>query len=106
MLILMAIFDFGRAVYAYNVVANSAREGARFGITSPDNPNDIITVVQNASVGLDASKLTINVTYPDDDSIKIQVSYTFELVTPLVAQVVSESGSLVLSSAATMYTGY
>lgn len=28
-LILFAVFDFGRAVYAYNTIANAAREGAR-----------------------------------------------------------------------------
>ena len=106
MLILMSVFDFGRAIYAYSVVANSAREGARFAITDPDNPDDIITVVQNAAIGLDLAQLTVSVTYPGVDLTRVEVNYTLELITPLVSQLVSEDGSLVLHSAATMYGGY
>lgn len=32
LLVLVGIFDFGRAIYAYNNVANAAREGARTAI--------------------------------------------------------------------------
>ena len=106
MLILMSVFDFGRAIYAYSVVANSAREGARFAITDPDNPDDIITVVQNAAIGLDLAQLTVSVTYPGVDLTRVEVNYTLELITPLVSQLVSEDGSLVLHSSATMYGGY
>ncbi len=102
----MAVFDFGRAVYAYSVVANSAREGARFGIISTATPNDIITVVQNSAVGLDPAQLAVSVTYPTTDTVRVVVSYTLELTTPLVAEVVSADGSVVLGSSATMYTGY
>lgn len=105
-LIVMAVFDFGRAVYAYSVVANSAREGARFGIISTATPNDIITVVQNSAVGLDPAQLAVSVTYPTTDTVRVVVSYTLELTTPLVAEVVSADGSVVLGSSATMYTGY
>jgi Flp pilus assembly protein TadG len=45
LIILFGIVDFGRAIYAYNTLANAAREGARIAIvnqiqTSPDcSPN-------------------------------------------------------------------
>lgn len=106
MLILMSILDFGRAIYAYSVVANCAREGARFAITGPANPDDIITVVQNAAMGLDSAQLTVNVTYPGADLIRVEVNYTLLLITPLVSQIVSTDGSVVLHSATTMYGGY
>lgn len=34
LIILMGIFDFGRAIYAYNAVSNSAREAARLAIVN------------------------------------------------------------------------
>lgn len=35
MLILLGVFDFGRAFYAYNAISNAAREGARYGTVCP-----------------------------------------------------------------------
>ena len=32
LLIIMGVFDLGRGIYAYNVISNSAREAARYGI--------------------------------------------------------------------------
>ncbi|MGC8786696.1 MAG: TadE/TadG family type IV pilus assembly protein [Anaerolineae bacterium] len=105
LLILMSILDFGRAVYAYHVVANCAREGARYGIGIENDPSAIATVVRNAAVGLDTSQLTVTVTYPTQDTVRVEVDYRFYLITPLVAQAIG-SQSLVLHSAATMYRGY
>ncbi len=45
-LLLMGIFDLGRGVYAYNVVASAAREGARYGIFKPGDS----TGIQNQAV--------------------------------------------------------
>jgi len=106
MLILMGFFDFGRVIYADSVVANCAREGARFGITFPEDPADIVTVVQNAAIGLDVAKLTINISYPDSDTIQVQVNYDFDLITPLMADLVSGGGPLILSTTTTMYSRY
>ena len=105
MLILIAILDFGRAVFAYSVVANCAREGARFGTISPTDEAGIVAAATNAAVGLDAAQLTINVAHPTSNTVQVVVSYGFELITPLMAQVLG-GNSLMLSSTATMYTGY
>jgi len=106
LLILLAIFDLGRAVYAYSVVANYAREGARFGVISPTDQAGITNVVTNAAVGLDLTRLSVAITYPTSDTIRVTVDYTFQVITPLVAQAIGGGGSLNLHSAATMYTGY
>jgi Flp pilus assembly protein TadG len=37
-LLLMGIFDFGRVIYAYNTVANAARQGARVAAVNQANP--------------------------------------------------------------------
>ncbi len=104
-LILIAILDFGRALYAYSVVANCAREGARFAIIHPDDTAGITAVVENAAVGLDPSRLSVTVSEPVTDTVQVYVSYEFELITPLMARTLGSS-ELLLQSRATMYTGY
>ncbi len=106
MLVLMGIIDLGRAVYAYNVVANSAREGARYGIASPSDTVGMINVARSSAVGLDPNRITVTVNNPTSDTIRVAVSYDFHLATPLVAQVLGGRSTLALSSQATMYTGY
>lgn len=115
LLILIAIFDFGRAIYAYSVVASCAREGARDGIILADDDDGLSAADVDAikaaveetaiAISIDPSRLTINVTEPTSDTVRVQVNYTFELLTPLVAQVIG-GNSLVLRTQATMYTGY
>jgi hypothetical protein len=41
LLMLVAIFDLGRAVFAYNTLTNAAREGARFAIVNQYKPSII-----------------------------------------------------------------
>ena len=38
-LLLVGVFDFGRAVYAYNTINNAAREGGRFAIVDQSIPD-------------------------------------------------------------------
>jgi len=104
MTIIIGIIDFGRAVYAYSVVANAAREGARYGVMAPDDHAGITARIHDTAVGLDPAQLSISVTNAET-TIEVSVSYNFELVTPLMADVLG-SGSLTLSSSASMYTGY
>jgi Flp pilus assembly protein TadG len=44
LLLLVGIFDLGRAVFAYNTLTNAAREGARIAIVNQDEPS----IVQRA----------------------------------------------------------
>ena len=80
LLLFVAIFDFGRAVYALNTVANAAREGARVAavdqiLTSPDcvesmpvedplNPHwSIKTCATSAAQALGLAASAVTVTY-------------------------------------------
>lgn len=105
LLLLFSILDLGRAVYAYHVVANCAREGARFGAAASRTTGEITAVVRNTAVGLDTAALVVSVSYPSTDTIRVQVSYAFQLLTPLVAQAIGRD-TLSLRSSSTMYTGY
>ena len=44
LLLMVALFDMGRAVFAYNTLTNAAREGARMAIVNQDKP----TIVERA----------------------------------------------------------
>lgn len=106
MLIVMSIIDLGRAVYAYTVVANSAREAARYGVVAPNDTTGMANVAKSAGVGLDTTHMTVTISNPTSDSICVIVSYEFHLITPLVSQVLSGRTGLTLTSETTMYTGY
>lgn len=105
-LILLLILDFGRAFYAYSVISNAAREGARMGILAPVSDASIRTAVRHFTVGID---------YIDDHDIfiwppwhrssggtvTVWVQYDFLPVTPLIDSLLP-GHRLRLTSAATM----
>lgn len=79
-LMLVGLFDLGRAVYAYNTVSNAAREGARVAavnqivstgecdrsrpITDPANPTwSPHTCAAAAAVGLGVTTADVTITY-------------------------------------------
>lgn len=89
-LIVMGIFDLGRAVYAYNVVASAAREGARYGVLDPTNTNGIRTQATNTSI---LTPITVTVECSNNGTsfdstcnanrtyLRVTVTYTFQPVT-------------------------
>ena len=48
-LLLVAIFDLGRAVFAYNTLTNAAREGARMAIVNQYKPSIIARAKQQTA---------------------------------------------------------
>lgn len=105
MLFVLAIFDFGRVIYASHVLTNCAREAARFGKTHPDDPAAIITVAEQTAVGLDHNYIIAAVSYPSETTLRVDVHYEFRLITPFVAKALGRE-SLMLHSVSTMYIGY
>ena len=89
MLIVLGIVDLSRAVYAQSVVASAAREGARYGVISPDDTDGIKAAARNLVVGVsqDPSLFDVQVTYPysDSDHLQVAVSYRFQPVSLLIA---------------------
>ena len=90
-LVLAAIFDFGRAVYAFNTVANAAREGARVAavdqiLTSPDcqetmpvedpaNPHwSIQTCAASSATALGIQTSAVTVTYSSPPATTLSCS--------------------------------
>ncbi len=125
MFMMVIILDLGRAVYYYSAVYNAAREGARFGITNPEN-----TLVNNAKIcqAAQATAVGINLTCglrysndnlanecltgnsvcigddtsdPNHTYLYVKVRYQFQPVTPLIVNLLGTS-SLPISSTAKM----
>lgn len=72
MLLVLAVFDLGRALYTYHLVANAAREATRYAIvrgsscTSPGCPAssaDIQAYVRGISPGVDPAQLAVTATW-------------------------------------------
>ena len=49
-LLLVAIFDLGRAVFAYNTLTNAAREGARMAIVNQYKPSIVARAKQQTAI--------------------------------------------------------
>ena len=90
-LVLAAIFDFGRAIYAFNTVANAAREGARVAavdqiLMSPDcqetmpvedpaNPHwSIQTCAASSATALGIQTSAVTVTYSSPPATTLSCS--------------------------------
>jgi Flp pilus assembly protein TadG len=101
LLLLMSILDLGRVVYVYSALHNSVREGARYGIVNPGDAGGIETVVRSRAVGLDPTGLTVLVTQPDPQTIRVRATYLFTAVTPIAGALVG-SNPWTVGSQATM----
>jgi Flp pilus assembly protein TadG len=109
LLVLFAIVDFGMAFHAWITVTNSAREGARLGsVRAP--AADIEQRVRDTAESLDQDDLVVTVTNAEGqpgESVVVDVSYGYSLMTPLADIITMVSGgsigdALTLSSTADM----
>lgn len=83
-LVLFAIIDFGMAFHAWITVTNSAREGARLGVVRA-TAVDIEARVREAAgnLGDDLSVSVTNAEGAPGESVVVDVSYEYALMTPL-----------------------
>lgn len=59
-LVMVGLFDLGRAVFAYNTITNAAREGARLAIVNQDIPSIVQRAkAQTAIVELDDPSVSV-----------------------------------------------
>ena len=99
--VLVGSMDFGRLGFAYNSVTYAAHQAARFAATSGSasgHAASVAAIQANADsnlLGLDASRLTISVTWTPNNSpgsqVQVVVSYGFQ---PLVIPISSKSLTL------------
>lgn len=106
LLLLFAILDFGRAVYAYSTIGDAARTGSRVAIVD-QNLNLIRTKAADQAVALGIAPTDVSVAYFASDLsgpcnplelgcvVEVTVPYDFTAITPVISNIV---GSIPLSS--------
>ena len=113
LLIMMGIFDFGRAVFAYNSLSNAAREGARVAIVDQTVTGGVpvgATEAANQATGLgldpsDPAAVQVSYLLPDLSGpcpnrdlgciAQVTVHYDFTAITPIIGSII---GSIDLSA--------
>lgn len=106
--IIVGIVDFGRAFFVYNIVANTAREGARYATITSHTEADIISyAVGKAGInGITVEVLQRGTSGLTATPAQVRASGTFAPVTPLIGQICCTGGSLTLQATSTMYLEY
>jgi hypothetical protein len=103
LLIMLGLFDFGRAIAAYNSVSNAARTAARVAIVNQD-PDLIQEAAEREAVGI---VVTVEIDYLDEGNdcsvtlklgciVEVRVSHDYVAATPIIGHLV---GPMTLASA-------
>lgn len=121
LILIVGLFDVGRAIWLSNTLATAVREGSRYGVvhgalsgsptgpgsasyTPPDTDTVITAHVRNYATGV-PDTLTVRSTWPDGNAnrgSRIVVSASFPF-TPVLSQVFLGSGlSITLQSSSTL----
>ncbi|MEZ4673563.1 MAG: pilus assembly protein [Caldilineaceae bacterium] len=94
-----AMVDFGRYVYANNVIRAAAQEGARVGLIDGTDDATIVEATKGKLLTLDATKATVVPTH-NGSTVNVNVTYEFEFITPFIDAVAG--GAIQLSGTASM----
>ncbi len=99
-LVLFSIFDFGRAIYAYNTISNAARAAVRVAIV--DQNSSVIenrAIDQAVALGLTAADVDIEFFHPGTDvlcvtpiaiacEVEVVTKYQYTAATPVIGNLV------------------
>jgi Flp pilus assembly protein TadG len=109
LLVMVALFDLGRAVFAYNTLTNAAREGARIAIVNQYKPTIVarakaqtaIVELHDPSVQVDFYQVNADGT-PDTSTqcalvavgclAVVSFEATYQPITPLIGNIVFKNG--------------
>ena len=103
LLIIFGTVDFGRAVYEYNIIASSAREGARLAIIQANTNTTIVdrvvassgNLISSADVSISGSRTCTNLPC---GPVTVAVTRSYTPATPLIAAITGNSLTLRASS--------
>lgn len=91
LIIVMGIIEFGLMFNAYLTISNASREAARYGSLGGSDIEITERVVLVAS-HLDETALSVTVTPASrsrGDMLSVLVSYDYELITPIISNILS-----------------
>jgi len=103
MLLVFALIDLGRVVYAHNAIAEAAREAARWGSVQARSATDIAGIEAHAvafTTGVSGVSATATCIRPgtvvlpcaQNDTLEVEVATSLELITPFIAQLMNAAG--------------
>ena len=109
LLLLVAIFDLGRAVFAFNTLSNAAREGARIAIVNQYKPTIVARAKQQtAIVELNDPSVTVDFYQVNADGTPdtshqcalvavgclavVSFEATYQPITPLIGNILFKNG--------------
>jgi Flp pilus assembly protein TadG len=108
MTVIFGTMEFGRMIWAYNLVSHAVREATRYAMvhgrssSHPATTDDIKSVITSQAVGLDPTSLKVNVSWIPDNkpgsAVKVALTYTFTAMTGLVGSGTFGSTSQVIIS--------
>jgi len=107
LLLLMAVFDFGRAIYAFNTVSNAARAGARVAIVDQNSARIEEKAVAQA-ISMNRDELDIDFVGPSTSCpgavkigcpVSVTVTYQWSALTPIIGNLI---GPIELASTTSM----
>jgi Flp pilus assembly protein TadG len=103
--VIFGVIDLGRAVFEYNLLASSAREGARVAVIQNNTDSDVINRAVDSSAGfIGSGDVTISgsrsCTTDPCGSVTVSIQHTFTPVTPLIGTLIG--GSITLHASSTM----
>lgn len=119
-ILLIGLFDLGRAVYYYSSLSNAVREAARYAIVHNADLKDVynsvghctdsgslIDKVVEYSFGLELShysQIQACVTKPDElfDTVTISATYLYDPVTPLIEGIFGHESGIPFEVESTM----
>lgn len=108
--VLLAIFDLGRLVFAYNDITNAARQGARTAIIDQGGSAAVDRVIQMGT-SLNLTPADVDITYIQADGsacpnpktlacqVVVTVQYAWSAITPVIGNIV---GPITVSTTAQM----
>lgn len=103
MLLVFALLDIGRLVFASNSLSEAAREGARWGSVQARSANDIAGIEAYAVArvsGAGGATATATCIRPgvvvyqcaQNDTLEVRVQLQVQMITPIVAQLMGAAG--------------
>jgi Flp pilus assembly protein TadG len=100
-----AVVEFGRAFAVSMAVTHASRDGARLAMNPEATDAEILAAAQSAAGSYDDLDISIDRSTIVGETASVTVSYEFEAITPLVANLWG-GGSLTISETTTSRVGW
>ena len=99
LLLIFALVDFSRAMYTASILQWAAQNGARAAIIEPTQES-VEAAVKARLVGLNKEAVVVSPISWTGNIVQVDVTYPFQFVAPIVAQITGDSMNM--SSSASM----